>query len=155
MLTENTIQIISSLKLLAVAVFATLYGFGGVSGKWKRRILGSLFYCLALCLFGVWQQSFSLFYFLVFPLLFGGLSTGYGGDATTEKIVKRARYGLVCSLAALPVAIINQAWVLLVLHIFLCVLISVVLGVVNPIKTARGEETVIGATIGLLPLFMI
>lgn len=153
-MSENLLQIIASLKLVAVAVFATLYGFGGIRGKWKRRILGSCVYTLLLCALSLWSGSFSLWYLSVFPILFGGLSIGYGADDFKDKVIKRSRYGFFCSLAALPVAIVNQAWLMLVLHIFLCVLVSVVLGVFNPTKNARNEETLIGATIGLLPLYM-
>ena len=38
-MTEMQLQIIASLKLLLVAGFATLYGLGGMSGKWKRRFI--------------------------------------------------------------------------------------------------------------------
>lgn len=39
-MSENTLQWVQICKLLALVCFAGLYGFGGVSGKWKRRFLG-------------------------------------------------------------------------------------------------------------------
>jgi hypothetical protein len=61
---------------------------------------------------------------------------------------------LLYALAAIPLAIITGNWIVFALHTALCVVFSVVLGVTNPVY-ARKEETLIGLTIGLLPLFMV
>ena len=62
--------------------------------------------------------------------------------------------GLAYAVASLPIAIVNGAWVLLALHTFICLTVSITLGVNNP-NSARSEETLIGFIIGLLPMFMI
>ena len=154
-MSEILIQIASSLKLLAVVGFATLYGFGGISGKWKRRVLGSLLYTLSVLGFSLWLGSFSFWYLLIFPVLFGALSIGYGADTIGDKLIKRSRYGLICALASLPVFIVQGAWSLLALHIVIVVGTSVVAGVWNQTSSARAEETLIGASIVLVPLMVI
>jgi len=154
-MTEQTLQVISCMKILLVGIFASLYAYGGMSGKWKRRIVGSSVYTVGLCLFSLWQGSFSFWYILVLPLLFGGLSLGYGSDSTLWKIIKRSRYGLLCGIATLPIFVVQQAWTLLFLHILICVSTSVICGVWNQTSSARAEETLIGASIVLVPIFTI
>ena len=154
-MTETTLQIISSLKILAIGVFATLYGFGGMSGKWKRRIIGSVVATAGICGFSLWTGSFSYWYLLCALLLFASLSIGYGADDTATKILKRSRYGLACATATLPVFIVQQAWTLLALHLLICIATSTVCGVWNETPSARAEETLIGASIVLVPLFTI
>ena len=152
---ENLLQIVSSLKLVTVVIFATLYGFGGISGKWKRRVLGSLLYTISVLGFSLWLGSFSFLYLLIFPVLFGALSIGYGADKLSEKLIKRSRYGLICAIASLPIFIIQGSWSLLILHILIVVTTSVVAGVWNQTSSARAEETLIGASIVLVPLMTI
>ena len=152
-MTETTLQIINSLKILAIGVFAALYGFGGISGKWKRRIIGSAVFTAGICGFSLWTNSFHWTYLSCALLLFSSLSIGYGGIFLKDKIIKRSRYGLACALSALPIFVVQQAWTLLLLHILICVSTSVISGVWNQTSSARAEESIIGTTIGLLPLF--
>ena len=152
---EQTLQIISSLKLVWIAGFSLLYGLGGIRGKYKRRIIGALYFTLGICLFSLWTGSFSWWYLLTAPLLYGGLSIGYGAVVTSVKILKRARYGLACALASLPIFIVNGAYTLLALHIILVTGVSVVAGVWNQTSSARSEETLIGTSIVLIPFFII
>ena len=154
-MSEITLQWVQGVKLLSLVVFALLYGFGGVSGKWKRRIIAPVIYTGALCGVSLWTNTFNAWYLLCALLLFGGLSLGYGATQTSEKIKKRAIAGSACACGTLPVFLINQAYDLLAVHIVVCVLVSVVAGVWNRTSSARAEETLIGATYGLIPLFII
>ena len=151
-MSENVLQIISSLKLLTVALFATLYGFGGISGKWKRRFIAPIIFVGGLVGFSLWTGTFSYWYLTPLPLLISALSMGYGGNTLKEKLIKRSRYGLACAIASLPIFVVNQAWTLLLLHILVCVSTSVIAGVWNQTSSARTEETLIGATLVLIPL---
>ena len=154
-MSENLLQLIAFLKLILVAGFALLYGMGGISGKWKRRIIAPILYTLGLIGFSLWTGSFSWWYLLCAPLLYGALSIGYGGDSLSEKLIKRSRYGLVCAIASLPVLIVNGAWTLIPLHILVCVAVSTVAGVWNQTSSARSEETLIAASIVLIPLMTV
>jgi len=154
-MSEITLQWIAGLKLLTAVCFAMLYGFGGVNGKWKRRIVGSAFLTTAIVGFNVWTNSFNWWLLLCYPLYYGSLTVGYGGvTGTKDKIIKRSRAGFLVGLAALPIAIVHGSWSLFGLHISLCVLISTVLGVWNITDSARSEETLIAITYATLPLFL-
>lgn len=154
-MSELTLQIISGLKILLVAVFAFFYSWGGLSGKWKRRFIAPAVYTAGICGLSVWQGTFNYWYILCAFLLMGALSIGYGGDDLKTKIVKRSRYGLACSVGALPLFILSAAWTLLGLHVLTCVLFSVVCGVWNQTSSARAEETLIGASLVLIPTFIV
>jgi len=155
-MTENMLQLIASLKLLIVTGYATLYGLGGMNGKWKRRILGSGLYTALLVAMSLWTGSFSPWLLCVFPLLYGATSIGYGGtDVTAMKIFKRGYCGLAYAFAALPVAIVSGNYALFALHTALCITVSILLGVFGIATNARYEETIIGATIVFLPIYMI
>jgi hypothetical protein len=152
---ENTLQWIQGIKILTIGVFAMLYGFGGVSGKWKRRFIAPSLYVAGLCGVSLWTNTFNAWYLLSAPLFFGGLSLGYGASQTSEKIKKRAIAGSACACATLPVFLVNQVYDLLAVHILVCVLVSVVAGTWNKTSSARAEETLIGMTYGVIPMFII
>jgi len=152
---ENTLQWIQLVKLLILAGFATLYGFGGVSGKYKRRFIGPILLVAGISVVSLWTNTFNAWYLLCAPLLFGSLSLGYGASTTAEKIKKRAIAGAACGCATAPVFIVNGAYTLLPLHILVCTAVSVVAGTWNQTSSARAEETLIGATYALIPLFII
>ena len=89
------------------------------------------------------------------PLLIGALSIGYGASVTATKVRKRLLYGLALGFSACPLAILSQMWALWGLHIAVCILFSVVLGVWNIAGNARNEETLIGTVGVLLTLYLI
>ena len=49
---------------------------------------------------------------------------------------------------------VNHSWLMMGIHSIICVGISILLGTFNPAE-AREEETIIGFTIGFIPLFML
>ena len=143
-------------KLLWVVVFASLYGFGGIKNKWKRRYLAPFWMGCGIWLFSFLTHSWHWWYLLYPLLLCGFLHIGYGGsDDTLVKLRKRAIYGLCLGIAALPLVFGNYLWLLFVFHCVLCVASSVVFGVWNPFKNARSEESAIALLSTVLVLFLI
>ena len=152
---EITLQWVQLLKLVSVAIFATLYGFGGINGKWKRRFLGSGFLTSTIIGFGLWMQTFSYWHLLCFFLYVGALSIGYGAEDTKNKIIKRTYCGLAYACASLPIFITSGKWELFALHTIICLLFSVWGGVRNIFGSARAEETSIAVAISYIPLIAI
>ena len=154
---EVTLQWVNAVRLLIVGIYANLYGFGGMNGKWKRRVLGSLLLTIGIMGISLWVKNFSFYYLLCFPLLWGATSIGYGvedDEPQWMKPIKRTYCGLAYACATLPVFIVTGNWLMFALHTVFCLLISNMLGVYNPV-IARNEETLIGVIISLLPLFTI
>ena len=154
-MTEVTLQWIQILKILAIGVFAGLYGFGGVSGKWKRRIIAPVTFIAGIVGFSLWTQSFSWSLLYSVWLLFVTLTIGYGATFQKEKIIKRSRAGLANALASISIFVVTGSWTLLALHIVVVTATSVVAGVWNQTSSARAEETLIGASIVTIPYFVI
>lgn len=151
---ETTLEWVSFSKIVFLAIFSLLYSYGGITKKWLRRYIGSGVLTLGYIGYSLVQGTLSLWYLLCFPLLVGATSLGYGAEKTYQKIIKRTYCGLAYALASLPIAIVRQTWLLFGVHVGLCVAISNILGVLNPIE-AREEETQIGFFIGFMPLFML
>jgi hypothetical protein len=152
---EVTLQWVQAVKLIVLVVFATLYGFGGIRGKWKRRWIAPFVLTAGVIGVSLWLNQYSNWLLLYFPLLSASLSIGYGSSDLKTKIIKRARAGFLAGFSAIPIAFVTGAWSVFGLHILLTTLTSIVLGVWNQTSSARAEETAIGASYCLLPLFMV
>lgn len=158
---EYGLQIIASLKIVWVAVGSFWYGIGGteINGKgrkWIRRFILPLWMGIGIWVFGHWQGSFQYWHLCYSGLLCFTLHLGYGGtDNVWIKIRKRAIYGLCLGVSALPLALSSHLWILFGFHVALCVASSVLLGVVNPTKNARSEESLIAVLSTVLILFLI
>lgn len=153
---EYNSQIIASLKILWLSGFSIFYGLGGISNKWLRRYVAPAWMMLGIFIFSSWGFTWNYWYLLCYPLMVIALSIGYGGtDDVAVKIRKRAIYGLVLSFTAIPLVVFSHLWVLFGFHVCLSVLSSVLLGVFNPTKNARSEETLISTLCLLMMLFLI
>jgi hypothetical protein len=156
---EINLQWIQLAKLLLLAVCATLYGFGGVSGKWKRRYVAPCLATAGIAGICLWMGTFKWLSILYVLPLVGAYSIGYGTNSKlmkllNNKVLVRLIVGLALGIAAFPIAIAYSAYLLWALHITICVLVSTVSGAFNPMKSARAEETMIGASSLLTVLFM-
>ena len=152
---EQTLQLISSLKIVWIAIFSYLYGLGGISNKWLRRFIGSAWLMLGIYVFSSWCSTWNIWYLLFLPLSIGALSNGYGAETFSRKVFKRGLYGLFIGLCALPIVVISHFWVLFAFSCCLAIVSSILFGVYNPTKNAREEETLI-ATLGfILTLFLL
>jgi len=152
---EVILQWAQGIKLIVLVVFAMLYGFGGVSGKWKRRFVAPFVLTAGVIGVSLWTTTFHAWYVLYLPLLSLSLHIGYGGSDTKTKIIKRLRAGFAAGFSAIPIAWVTGSWSVFGLHILVTTLISTILGTWNQTSSARAEETAIGASYGLLPLFMV
>lgn len=154
-MSEYTLQAIASLKICWVGAGSLLYGLGGIRYKFLRRFLLPLWMGLGLWTFGVWTGSFTLTQLLYVPLFCASLHLGYGGtNDVWVKIRKRSVYGFCLGISAVPIVISSHLWILFCFYVALCVTSSVLLGVFNPTRNARAEESLICALSTLLVLFL-
>jgi len=153
---ETTLQWIQFSKLILLALVAGCYAFGGISGKWKRRYLGSFILVLGFITYTLLAGNFSWWTLLCYPLYLGAFSLGYGGtNKTWLKIVKRGYCGVAIALASLPLALAVSSLNMWYGHLILMPSMMIWLGVFNPTPSARNEETILGIFSGLIPLFLI
>lgn len=154
MVNEQHLQVLSLIKVLWAGAFAYLYGRGGVYNKTWRRWIGTAWLTLGVVGVSIQLGEFNPWYLLYYPLLSGALTLPYGADKTYEKVVKRFLFGLAAGVAFLPIVIVNQRWLAFTYYLIIVIFSSVFLGVKNPCRSARDEETLIGAVIGL-SLFIV
>lgn len=152
---EITLQWIQFSKLILLAIVAACYAFGGISGKWKRRFLGSALLVAGFATYALIASKFSWWILLCYPLYVISLSLGYGGNTFLKKVIKRGYCGAAISLASLPLALSVGSMGMWYGHLVLMTGMMIWLGVWNQTPSARNEETLLGTFSGLLPLFMI
>lgn len=118
----------------------SLYSWGGFSGKWKRRFVGSAILSggfIGLCL---WRGLWNPWLLTSFPAIVTAFCLPYGAESTFPKIIKRTSVVLAVLLSGLAFCLINggNAWWVMIPH-FGIGLWAVYLAVKNPLF-ARAEE---------------
>jgi hypothetical protein len=125
-----------------------LYMLGGTAGFGKlTRRAGAAFAAtlganIPAIVLGVWVWQYLLF----FPVLFAGMSMGYGADDVLTKVIRRTVFALGVVSACLIGAWISEFSFLSIVVCGLAVFTgagSIVLGVLNPFNNAPVEQFVI------------
>lgn len=136
-------------KVIVVILFALLYSLGGIEYKWLRR------YCAPILLqVFVFVYTRDPKYLIQFPFQVLSLSLGYGADATSLKLMRRAIFGLANTVTFFPMIRKWGSSAVILLATFAAMVIGghIVFGVFNPWPNARTEEFVLGLFIALTPV---
>ena len=146
---EYTIGYTAVGSLFGLALRCLCYMWGGRSGKWKRRFVGSAVIATTVVVASIIMGKFFWTLPLIYIPLALGFSLGYGGDTTEVKVLKRSivaccviSAGLVCALTFM-----GNAWWVFLIHCGIGVW-SVYLGVKNPVYAAA-EEVFVCAVLNL------
>jgi len=171
---EVLLTYISSLKLVVVVLLAFIYSRAGRGWRWfgwkvRRKVVLPIILITALIGFSLWTNTFTwkllIASLISLGVLIAVMHVGYGDgnfrrllrkivrNETAVKVVQRAVVGTLYGGACLPVAYITGNWIVYGLSVLVSCSTSVALGVFNPIDAAT-EETLIGATEFLFPLFL-
>lgn len=140
------------LRLLAVMLFTFCYVLGGRAHKWIRRFVGpAIFTCLlwviaVLLHSSLWKLSPLLGLPIVLSLPYTN-KDGYGW-------LRRLVYGVLFGAIGLAVSILAGCWPVGMLQGILCVLASMVLGMLNPVEAVNEEALIATLSVVLIP-FMI
>ena len=154
-MSEQLQQIIFSLQIIWIAVFAYFYGRGGINNNWIRRFLGTSWMMLGIFIFSMWQETWNWWYLTFLPCAIGATIIGYGKGDFTVRLRRRVFQGLAMATAPIALVIINHAWFPWCFHSGLCLSSCIFIGGFNIFPNARKNETLI-ATFGfLLVLFMV
>jgi len=139
----------SSVAMLCLTLACFFYAWGGRSGKWKRRFVGSFVLACGLNLLFAWRGIWSPWFLATYPLLAIGFSIGYGADSLDKKLIRRLIYAFGILSSGLLVAWVlgGNAWFVLIPHVGVG-LWSIWLGIKNPIEAAA-EETFICALLNI------
>ena len=142
------------IKLLILSFFCLCYVIGGRTQKWIRRYLGGIGFGLSIIGLSLWMHAFH-WGLLVLPLAYPfALSLGYGSNSFLEKCFKRFIYGLAFGLIGLYCGFILGNLYLGLVQLFLATIVSVFLGVFNPVR-AVDEEAMISLALVIHIPFML
>ena len=142
----------SLLKLFIVCLFAILYCLGGTEGydKVLRRFIAPTVLCGGMFYFSRdWKSLIQL------PFMFFSLALGYGATTEFWKIIRRGIFGIANGITSSGYNILNKKFLLVGTQLILVPGLYIVMGVYNPLASARVEELLLGLTIPLIPLFSI
>lgn len=132
----------ATLAMVGLTLACFFYSWGGRSGKWKRRFIGSLILACTVNGLCVWRGIFNPWMLLVYPLLIGGFSMGYGdkGRGGYVKLVRRTIYaiGVLSSGFLMAFLLGGNAYYAMLPHIGVG-LWSIYLGYKNPYEAAAEE----------------
>ena len=146
---ELTIGIIAFCKLVLVAITALLYMMGGRDGitKGVRRFIAPAILYSGVLGFAFINGSPSIPLIssiaVSMGLLMASYTLGYGASTIGEKIIKRFIFGLLVGGSSIALAIVSGSYVLFALQVVVSVIVTVVMGVLNPVEAAE-EESIIG-----------
>lgn len=142
------------IKLCILGFWVMCYIAGGRGPKYFRRYIGGIGFGLMICWLALWMGRFNWWLFALpvfYPL---ALCIGYGSDKFWMKVFKRAAYGLAFGLIGLYSGFILNNLYLGIAQLILPVLVSVFLGVMNPVR-AVDEESLIGLSLVVHIPFML
>lgn len=139
---ENELLVIWQfcVAMVILTIGTTSYSFGGYSGKWKRRFVGSFILSAGFNGLCAWRGLWHPLLLTAFPALITTFCLPYGADTLFPKVIKRTCVAVAVLTSGLAFCIINggNAWYVMIPHAGVA-LWSVYLGVKNPIQ-ARAEE---------------
>ncbi len=144
---EKKQQLLILVKLIAIVTCAFLYAWGGMEFKWLRRFLAPAIATATIVSFTRDWRSL-----LVYPFMCLGLTVGYGGSTLTEKILMRTMFGVVNGITSNMWNVWKKRWLLIVYQLVLVTGSYVIVGVWNPLNSARIEETLLGLIIFTIPI---
>lgn len=142
----------ATLALLCLTIGCFFYSWGGRSGKWKRRFVGSFIMACGVNGLCAWRGIWNPWLLTVYPALVLGFSMGYGdkGVGGYIKFIRRFIYalGVLSSGLVMSLTLGGNSWGVFVPHVAVG-LWSIWLGYKNPIEAAA-EEIFVCALLCLL-----
>ena len=142
-------------KVLSIFFFIMCYIIGGRKRKWIRRFLGGIGFGLSI--FGISILASHInWWLLALPVAYPlALCMGYGADNLWAKLIKRTLYGVLFGLIGLYAGFMTANLYLGIAQLILPIIVSVSLGVFNPLKDAVTEETLIATSLVIHVPFMV
>lgn len=141
-MSEFKLGTLAAIALGICVVDCFFWMWGGRSGKYKRRFIGSTIQSLGINILALITGTWAWQFILALGPEIGSRSMGYGGDSQGEKLMRRTVFA-IGSLAAGAVlawglGFSGKAITLLVCQAVASV-VSIILGVKNPLPAAVEE----------------
>jgi len=160
-MTELEQGVLGTIALLISVVFSTLAWFGGRSEAyfslrarlWKR-LIAPLFFTASVILLSLYVGSFTYFYLLSIPLFFISSIFGYGGNDIWTKMKRRFLWYLLRIIGLSAFAIDVEA-ALFISQIVTGFIVTIAIGLKNPVKAPLEEGIINFSTVFLVPFYVL
>jgi hypothetical protein len=141
-MSEFKLGTLAAIALGICVVDCFFWMWGGRSGKWRRRYVGSVIQTLGINILALITGTWAWQFLVSMGGEFGSRSMGYGGDTTGEKIMRRAVFATgslaAGAILAWGVGFTGKAIILLICQVIASI-VSIILGVKNPLPAAVEE----------------
>lgn len=139
-MSETFIGTVPFIGLIILSIACWFYMWGGRSGKWKRRFIGSFICSLAIILEYILLNKFKYLLLLIYPLTIATFVLGYGADLVLSKIKRRFIVVSVSVISSIGICLLygGNTWFVLPLETWVA-LSTIYLGVKNPVQAAAEE----------------
>ena len=133
----------------------------GIKQRLWGRLIAPLFFSLGVCLLAYKMDKFSFWMLLMIPAMLISVRIGYGvgqvnlSQLLPKKIYQRAIWSIIRSLCALPFAIVMGQWWLFTAQVLVGLVMTLILGVANPLPAAAEEFTINFSSVYLIPMMVI
>lgn len=141
------------IRLFAVIVYCLAYVISGRGGpKWIRRWLGPALFALLCWIVAMFLKAslIGLTPLLAIPVV---LSFGYSNN-DGKGWIRRLIYGLSFGVIGLVMSFIYWCWPLGMIHMIICVMASMVLGLLNPIEAVNEEAMISSLSVICIPFII-
>jgi hypothetical protein len=144
-MSETTLGTLAAIALGICVIDCFLWMLGGRDGKWKRRFLGAGIQTLGINILAIFTGTWAWQFILVLGPEIGSRCLGYGGDTTSEKIMRRTVFALG-SLAAGAVLAWGAGFGAKAVTLLICQAVAssatIIMGVKNPLPASVEEQFV-------------
>ena len=139
------------------SVFFSLISWvgGRPGGRIWKRLIAPISFSLLTILLSILSHKFSWWYLLLFPSYLISCTLGYGGSSLWTKLLRRSLWSLVRTTASLIIAIVVGTWTLFVLQLITGLIVTLVMGILNPIKASQEEGLINFSSVLFVPYMVI
>ena len=127
--------------------------------KIKNRIWGRYIAPFTLCtlilVLSLLSSKFSIWFLFCYLTYFISHKIGYGTEDLWKKIIKRMLWSLMRTASALPIVLVTGQWILFLLQATVGLLITLCLGVMNPLKAPQEEGLINFSSVMFVPFMVL
>lgn len=129
----------------------------GLEPRIWKRLIAPIFFSVSVCLLAFLLGNFQSYMLLSIPTYVASTHVGYGynGDSQWKKIQRRTMWSVFRVTCGLAFTIFSGAWILLTLQLVIAILVSNVLGVLNPLKAPQEEGLINFSSVFLIPFSVL
>lgn len=155
-MSEFTQGWLGTLAFLPSLIFSIITWIGGrPNGRIWKRLVAPISFCLMTICLSLISHKFSWWYFILVPSYLISCTIGYGGSSLWTKLLRRSLWSVMRTASCLILAIVVGTWTLFVLQAVIGLIVTLVMGILNPIKASQEEGIINLISVFFVPYMVI